>query len=87
MYDEDLINRSESLLIVAILVFTKYALVEFGIHSKEIGAPKCGMRPILKNSIEVLHASRDIIATVATPPSCMPGQTQWRLHNVSVYRP
>ena len=51
MYDEDLINRSESLLIVAILVFTKYALVEFGIHSKEIGAPKCGMRPILKYSI------------------------------------
>ena len=24
-------------------------------------------------AIEVLHASRDIIATVTTPPSCMPG--------------
>ena len=35
------------------------------------------IRPVARKgygSIEILHASRDIIATVTTPPSCMPGQ-------------
>ena len=33
-----------------------------------------GILSKLRHYIEVLHASRDIIATVTMPPSCMPGQ-------------
>ena len=50
-YSEVLTKRLESTHSVSILVFSKMSLEEFEIHSKDIGAPRCRIRLIVKSLI------------------------------------